>query len=364
VSCTGNLTVEQQAEEVDKVKRSESGMIVDPITLPPDATLGDAEAIMARYHISGVPIIQDGNKLVGILTNRDVRFVTDMTIPIHQLMTPAERLVTASVGTTLDDAVAILQKHRIEKLPLVDESGTLKGLITVKDIMNKRDYPYRATDTQGRLLCGAAIGRRRRGDGPAGSPGQGPGPGGDRHGPRPRGGRIGDDRAGQVGVPAPAPGRRANVVTAEGTRDLLSAGADVVKVGVGAGSICTTRIVTGVGTPQITAIQVCAEEAHRRGATVIADAACATRATLSRPWPWRRRGDAGQPAGRPGRVARRDDHLRRAPVQRVPGNGVAGGDERPGPRPLWRSQAGGKHVRRGSKAGCLIRGRSPIMCSS
>jgi IMP dehydrogenase len=265
-----NLSVEQQAEEADKVKRSESGMIVDPITLPPDATLGDAEAIMARYHISGVPITQDGNKLVGILTNRDVRFVTDMTISIHQLMTPAERLVTAAVGTTLDDAVAILQKHRIEKLPLVDESGTLKGLITVKDIMNKRDYPYRATDTQGRLLCGAAIG-------------------------------VGDaamarlaaltkgldlvvidtahghaeavlDTVERVKSAYPhLPLVAGNVVTAEGTRDLISAGADVVKVGVGAGSICTTRIVTGVGAPQITAIQVCAEEAHRRGATIIAD---------------------------------------------------------------------------------------------
>jgi IMP dehydrogenase len=265
-----NLTAEQQAEEVDKVKRSESGMIVDPITLPPDATLGDAEAIMARYHISGVPITQDGNKLVGILTNRDVRFVTDMTIPIQQLMTPAERLVTAPVGTTLDDAVAILQKHRIEKLPLVDESGALKGLITVKDIMNKRDFPYRATDSQSRLLCGAAVG-------------------------------VGDAAMARLAALAKEldlvvidtahghaqgvldtverikkaypnlPLVAGNVVTAEGTRDLILAGADVVKVGVGAGSICTTRIVTGVGAPQITAIQVCAEEAHRRGATVIAD---------------------------------------------------------------------------------------------
>ncbi|MBN1136057.1 MAG: IMP dehydrogenase [Anaerolineae bacterium] len=265
-----NLTAEQQAEEVDKVKRSESGMIVDPITLPPDATLGDAEAIMARYHISGVPITHNGSKLVGILTNRDVRFVTDMNIPIHQLMTPAEKLVTAPVGTTLDDAVAILQRYRIEKLPLVDESGALKGLITVKDIMNKRDYPYRATDAQGRLLCGAAIG-------------------------------VGDaamarlaalskgldlvvidtahghseavlDTVERVKSAYPhLPLVAGNVVTAEGTRDLISAGANVVKVGVGAGSICTTRVVTGVGAPQITAIQACAEEAHRRGATIIAD---------------------------------------------------------------------------------------------
>jgi IMP dehydrogenase len=129
-----NLSPEQQAEEVDKVKRSESGMIVDPITLGPDATLGDAEAIMSKYHISGVPITENGNHLVGILTNRDVRFVTDMELPIHRLMTPASRLVTAAVGTTLEDAVHILQEHRIEKLPLVDGEGALKGLITVKDI--------------------------------------------------------------------------------------------------------------------------------------------------------------------------------------------------------------------------------------
>ena len=266
-----NLPVEGQAEEVEKVKRSESGMIVDPITLPPDATVGDAEAIMSKYHISGVPITENGKRLVGILTNRDVRFVTDMSTPIHDLMTPAERLVTAPVDTTLDGAVHILQEHRIEKLPLVDEAGMLKGLITVKDIMKKRDYPQRATDVQGRLLCGAAIG-------------------------------VGDaalarlglmvDKGLDLAVIDTAHGHTAsvletvarvkaahpdlslvagNVVTAEGTRDLISAGADVVKVGVGAGSICTTRVVTGVGMPQITAIQLCAGEAHRHGVTIIAD---------------------------------------------------------------------------------------------
>ncbi len=266
-----NLTVTQQAEEVDKVKRSESGMIVDPITLPPDATVGDAEAIMSKYHISGVPIVQNGHRLVGILTNRDVRFVTDMRLPIRQLMTPAQKLVTASVETTLDDAVAILQEHRIEKLPLVDEAGVLKGLITVKDIMKKRDYPHRATDAQGRLICGAAIG-------------------------------VGDEAlvrldalaekgldlvvidtahghtAGVLNTAERAKARHpdlvlvaGNVVTAQGARDLIAAGADVVKVGVGAGSICTTRVVTGAGMPQVTAIQACAEEAHRQGVTVIAD---------------------------------------------------------------------------------------------
>jgi IMP dehydrogenase len=266
-----NLPLEQQAEEADKVKRSESGMIVDPITLPPQATVGDAEGIMSKYHISGVPITENGNRLVGILTNRDIRFVTDMAIPIHRLMTPARRLVTAPVGTTLEDAVHVLQEHRIEKLPLVDEEGVLKGLITVKDIMKKRDYPLRSTDGRGRLLCGAAIG-------------------------------VGDAAMARLEameakgldlvVIDSAHGHAAsvmettrmvkaayphlalvagNVVTAKGTRDLISAGADAVKVGVGAGSICTTRIVTGVGMPQITAIQACTAEAHRHGVTVIAD---------------------------------------------------------------------------------------------
>jgi IMP dehydrogenase len=266
-----NLPPTRQAEEVDKVKRSESGMIVDPITLTPEATVGDAEAIMSKYHISGVPITEDGHKLVGILTNRDIRFVTDLSLPIHEMMTPAERLITAPTGTTLEGAVAVLQEHRIEKLPLVDEEGVLKGLITVKDIMKKRDFPMRATDVQSRLLCGAAIG-------------------------------VGDEGLARVAamvekgldlaVVDTAHGHTAsvldtvervktaypdltlvggNVVTAEGTRDMISAGADVVKVGVGAGSICTTRVVTGAGMPQITAIQACAEEAHRQGATIIAD---------------------------------------------------------------------------------------------
>jgi IMP dehydrogenase len=266
-----NLAPEQQAEEVDKVKRSESGMIVDPITLVPHATIGDAEAIMSKYHISGVPITEDGNRLVGILTNRDVRFVTDMNLPIHSLMTPASRLVTAPVGTTLEDAVHILQEHRIEKLPLVDGEGVLKGLITVKDIMNRRDFPRRATDARGRLLCGAAIGV-----GEAAL---------ERLAPLAEKGldlAVVDTAHGHTaGVLSTVEQVKAryphlilvagNVVTAGGTRDLIDAGADVVKVGVGAGSICTTRVVTGAGMPQITAIQACAAEAHPRGVAVVAD---------------------------------------------------------------------------------------------
>jgi len=266
-----NLAPEQQAEEVDKVKRSESGMIVDPITLVPHATIGDAEAIMSKYHISGVPITEDGNRLVGILTNRDVRFVTDMALPVHSLMTPASRLVTAPVGTTLEDAVHILQEHRIEKLPLVDGKGVLKGLITVKDIMNRRDFPRRTTDVRGRLLCGAAIGV-----GEAAL---------ERLAPLVEKGldlAVVDTAHGHTaGVLSTVEQVKAryphltllagNVVTAAGTRDLIDAGADVVKVGVGAGSICTTRVVTGAGMPQITAIQACAAEAHPRGVTVVAD---------------------------------------------------------------------------------------------
>lgn len=266
-----NLAPEQQAEEVDKVKRSESGMIVDPITLVPHATIGDAEAIMSKYHISGVPITEDGNRLVGILTNRDVRFVTDMNLPIHSLMTPASRLVTAPVGTTLEDAVHILQEHRIEKLPLVDGEGVLKGLITVKDIMNRRDFPRRATDARGRLLCGAAIGV-----GEAAL---------ERLAPLVEKGldlAVVDTAHGHTaGVLSTVEQVKAryphltlvagNVVTAGGTRDLIDAGADVVKVGVGAGSICTTRVVTGAGMPQITAIQACAAEARPRGVAVVAD---------------------------------------------------------------------------------------------
>jgi IMP dehydrogenase len=267
-----NLSPEAQADEVEKVKRSESGMIVDPITLPPDATLRQAEELMARYRISGVPITDSAHKLVGILTNRDTRFVepSDLSRPVTDFMT-RERLITGTVGTTLEQAKAILQKYRIEKLPLVDEDGVLKGLITVKDIQKKRDYPSAATDGRGRLIAGAAVG-------------------------------VGADletrvellvdKGVDVLVVDTAHGHSAgvvnaikrikanwgyvpviagNVVTAEGVHLLLDAGADVLKVGVGAGSICTTRVISGAGMPQMTAIWECAHAAHKRGATVIAD---------------------------------------------------------------------------------------------
>jgi IMP dehydrogenase len=265
-----NMTIDQQAEEVDKVKRSESGMIVDPITLPPTATLREADALMARYRISGVPVTQDG-VLVGILTNRDIRFVEqkDYDQPISVFMT-SDRLVTAAVGTTLEESIHLLAKHRIEKLPLVDSAGHLKGLITIKDIQKKRDYPNASTDSRGRLLCGAAVGvgkdalARATALIAAGVD------------------VVGIDTAhghsrgvletipqikklGNVRVLA------GNVVTRDAVRALVEAGADAIKIGVGAGSICTTRIVSGAGMPQITAILECAEEAAKSGTPLIAD---------------------------------------------------------------------------------------------
>ncbi len=265
-----NMPIDQQAEEVDKVKRSESGMIVDPITLPPEATIADAEAIMQRYRISGVPITRD-QVLVGILTNRDIRFVEpeDFHRPVSEYMTSGD-LITAPVGTTLADAKAILARHRIEKLPLVDSEGHLKGLITVKDIQKKREYPNAALDTRGRLLCAAAIGvgdaavDRARALIDAGvdviviDTAHGHSKGVLETIPRVK--RLGD-----VCVAA------GNVVTGEGVEDLARAGADAVKVGVGAGSICTTRVVAGAGMPQISAIFKCFEAAAKYDVPLIAD---------------------------------------------------------------------------------------------
>jgi IMP dehydrogenase len=265
-----NLSPQQQADEIDKVKRSESGMIVDPVTLSPKATLSEAEAVMSRYRISGIPITDEGGKLVGILTNRDVRFATDYSRPIAEYMTQDE-LITAKLGTTLAEAQEILHRFRIEKLPLVDEYGNLKGLITYKDILKRQDFPYAAKDEQGRLLVAAAVGV----------------------------GPQGWERAGlllEAGVDAiaidTAHGHSrnvldtvatlrqrhpdavifaGNVVTREGVRDLVSAGANVIKIGVGAGSICTTRIVSGAGMPQLTAIAECAAAAKQLGVPIVAD---------------------------------------------------------------------------------------------
>jgi IMP dehydrogenase len=238
--------------------------------LPPDATLAEAETLMSRYRISGVPITDKRGVLVGILTNRDVRFTDEYRRPVSEFMT-SDRLVTARLGTTLEDAKVILQEHRIEKLPLVDERGCLKGLITVKDILKKRDFPYAATDDQGRLMVAAAIGVGDAGierlaalveadvDAIAVDT---------AHGHSDMVVKTVERvRAAYPDLPLIA----GNVVTAEGTRDLIAAGADAVKVGVGAGSICTTRVVAGVGMPQLSAIIACAEEAARHNIPIIAD---------------------------------------------------------------------------------------------
>ncbi len=267
-----NLTIEAQAAQVEQVKRSESGMITNPVTLPPTATLREAETIMAKYRISGVPITDPDGRLVGILTNRDTRFVQpeDLDRCLTEFMT-SQNLVTAPVGTTLEEAKTILQARRIEKLPLVDDTGRLKGLITVKDIQKKRDYPNATTDAQGRLLVGAAIGvgpdLEERMDALM------------HHGvdcvtiDTAHGHTQGVTRAIQRVKSAwpDLPVIAGNVVTSAGTKALIAAGADAIKVGVGAGSICTTRIVAGAGMPQLSAIWHCANAAHEKGIPVIAD---------------------------------------------------------------------------------------------
>ncbi|MEA3406475.1 MAG: IMP dehydrogenase [Chloroflexota bacterium] len=264
-----NCSIEEQAREVDKVKRSESGMIVDPITLPPTATLGQAKEIMSHYHISGVPIVED-NRLVGILTNRDIRFAVEDDRLVTEYMT-SDDLIVAPLGTTLEEAQEILQKHRIEKLPLVDGDFNLKGLITVKDIQKRIDYPNAAKDENGQLLVGAAVGV-----------------GGDY---LERAAALVEAGVDLLALDTAHGHARAvleatekmrslyehvaivggNVVTPQGTRDLVSAGADAVKVGVGAGSICTTRVVAGVGMPQLTAIMDCARVGAELGVPIIAD---------------------------------------------------------------------------------------------
>ena len=264
-----NMTIEQQANEIDKVKRSENGITVDPLFLSPEHTLKDVQDLMERYHISGVPITQQ-DRLVGILTNRDLRFETDLSKRIGECMT-REHLITAPMGTSLNEAKEILRKHRIEKLPLVDERGHLKGLITIKDIEKAQKYPNSAKDSKGRLLVGAAVG-------------------------------VGSDMLDRVAaivaakvdviVVDTAHGHSqgviesvrtikntypnveliaGNVATEEATRALFEAGVDAVKVGIGPGSICTTRVIAGIGVPQITAVYECAKAAAEFGLPIIAD---------------------------------------------------------------------------------------------
>ena len=266
-----NMSIEEQASEVDRVKRSESGVIVDPFSLSKGHTIQDADNIMARYKISGVPIVDENNILIGIITNRDIKFETDVTRRIEEAMTTKEHLVTAREGITLEEAKDILGKHRIEKLPIVDEEGHLKGLITIKDIEKKIQYPNSAKDKKGRLLCGAGVG-------------------------------ITNDLLERVDALYKAkvdiivldsahghsqnvinalkkvkaaypdlPVIAGNVATAAGCEDLIKAGADCVKIGMGPGSICTTRVVASIGVPQITAIMDCYEVAKKYDIPIIAD---------------------------------------------------------------------------------------------
>jgi IMP dehydrogenase len=265
-----NFSIAEQAEEVDKVKRSESGMIVDPVTIGHSKLVSDALAIMERYKISGVPVVDDGGLLVGIITNRDLRFETRFDIPVSEIMTP-QPLVTVPVGTTLDEAKVKLQKHRIEKLLVVDENGHLKGLITVKDIQKAINFPLAAKDELGRLRCAAAIGAT-----------------GDY---LERAAALVEARVDAIVIDT-AHGHSSrvisaveqvkqqfpqieivagNVATAEATKALIFAGVDAVKIGIGPGSICTTRVVTGAGVPQITAINECVEAAKGSGVPIIAD---------------------------------------------------------------------------------------------
>jgi IMP dehydrogenase len=265
-----NLPVERQAEEVDRVKRSESGMIVDPVTIRPDRPVREALAVMERYKISGVPVVDEDGHLVGIITNRDLRFETRFEIPVSEVMTP-QPLVTVPVGTTLDEAKVVLQKHRIEKLLVVDGDKHIKGLITVKDIQKAIRYPNAAKDDLGRLRVAAAIGAtgdfRERADELV----------------RARVDCLVVDTAhghsSRVIEAVREVKRRhpetqviaGNVATGEGARELIGAGVDAVKCGIGPGSICTTRVVTGAGVPQMTAISNCVQAAKGSGVPVIAD---------------------------------------------------------------------------------------------
>ena len=264
-----NMSIEEQATQVDKVKRSEHGVITDPFFLSPEHTIGDADALMAKYRISGVPITR-GRKLVGILTNRDLRFETDMTRRIEEVMT-SKNLITAPVGTTLEQAKAILAAHRIEKLPIVNDHYELCGLITIKDIEKATKYPNSAKDSKGRLLCGAAIGITKdamyrvealvkaKVDLVSLDSAHGHNTGVIE--------KIREIRAAYPDLPIIA----GNVATAAATRDLIAAGANCIKVGIGPGSICTTRVVAGIGVPQLTAVADCAKEAEKHGIPVIAD---------------------------------------------------------------------------------------------
>ncbi len=264
-----NMPIQEQAKQVRNVKKSESGMILDPITIRPEATINEALELMSQYHISGIPVTLESGKLVGIITNRDVQFERDYTKPVSSVMT-SENLITAYEGITLADAEEYLKRYKVEKLPIVDKNFNLKGLVTIKDIRKKKEYPNATKDVHGRLVVGAAVGTK---DGVERA-------------------KALVDAGVDVIVVDSAHGHSqlilklvskvkslfpnvtlvaGNVATKEGTKSLIEAGADIVKVGIGPGSICTTRVVAGVGVPQITAISECAEEAEYYNKRIIAD---------------------------------------------------------------------------------------------
>ena len=265
-----NMTIEQQAEEVDKVKRSENGVIINPFSLTPDRKVYEADELMGKYKISGVPIVNRDGKLVGIITNRDMRFISDFNLSIDEVMTKSN-LITAPIGTNLEQAQEILRTHKIEKLPLVDDNGCLKGLITIKDIEKAIQYPNSARDKGGRLLCGAAIGITAD--------------------VLERAGALIEAQVDVLVLDSAhghsqnimktlkmvkekypdTPVIAGNIATAAAAEDLIAAGADAIKVGIGPGSICTTRVVAGIGVPQITAVYDVAKVAHKHGIPVIAD---------------------------------------------------------------------------------------------
>lgn len=265
-----NLSIEEQAEHVDRVKRSESGVITNPFSLTPQHKVYDAEHLMSKYRISGVPVVDEQNKLVGIITNRDLRFIHDYSIAIKEVMT-SENLITAPVGTTLEQAEEILQRHKIEKLPLVDQDNTLRGLITIKDIEKAIAFPNAAKDQNGRLIVGAAVGVAKDTNARAAALVEA---GVDA--------LVVDTAHGHSqGVLDTVCSLRkryptlniiaGNVATGEGTQALIEAGANIIKVGIGPGSICTTRVVAGIGVPQITAVYDCASVARKYQIPIIAD---------------------------------------------------------------------------------------------
>jgi len=264
-----NMTAQKQAEQVRRVKKSESGMILEPIVIKPDQTIKEALILMSEYHISGIPVVDDDRRLLGIITNRDIVFERDYSKQVKEVMTK-ENLVVAPVGTTLEEAESYLKKNKIEKLPIVDDEFKLRGLITIKDIRKRREYPHATKDTHGRLMVGAAVGTKDLIE---------------------RAEQLVEAEVDLLALDSAHGHSRmvlnsveklrkrfpslnivaGNVATKEGVRSLIEAGANIVKVGIGPGSICTTRVVAGVGVPQITAIAECAEEADKYGVKIIAD---------------------------------------------------------------------------------------------